>query len=544
MTAVARLRAGLRPAIAGALCAALMLAQAARAQGGAPPAGAERIETAPVVIDGETLFRLRGISSYPAGQRAEAVAARIRAIAQDASVPHSALRAVEAGDRSNILAGERPVVSVFDLDARMEDTDSHQALAMVYREAIARAVARHREERGAPYLRSQAIHAAIVFGVMLVVLFALRWLFRWSANALELRVQSRLKELEAKSFRILSAGELASALQGGLRTVHFLLGFVLVYAGVCYALGLFPWTRRLARRSADLVIDPLATMWFGLVDALPGLVFIALLAVITAYILKLVRLFFAGVARGTIRPKGFDQDWSWPTYRLLRLAIIAFAVVLAYPYIPGSSTEAFKGVSLFLGLLMSLGAASMVANSLAGYALIYRRAFKVGDRIKVGEVTGDVVAMRQQVTHLRTPKNEEVTIPSSAILGSHVVNYSSLARERGLILHTTVGIGYETPWRQVEAMLIEAAGRTQGLLRDPPPFVLQKSLGDFCITYEINVYTDHPQQMNALYSALHRNILDVFNEYRVQIMTPAYEGDPEKPKVVAKADWFTPPASK
>ena len=218
------------------------------------------------------------------------------------------------------------------------------------------------------------------------------------------------------------------------------------------------------------------------------------------------------------------------------------AVVVAYPYVPGSSTDAFKGVSIFLGLLMSFGAASMVANSIAGFALIYRRAFKVGDRIKVGDVLGDVMAIRQQVTQLRTPKNEEVTIPSSTILGSSVVNYSTLAREGGLILHTTVGIGYETPWRQVEAMLIDAANRTQDLKREPPPFVLQTSLSDFCVMYEINAYCDRPQEMSQLYTALHQNILDVFNEHGVQIMTPAYVADTAQPKVVAKEQWYAAPA--
>ena len=151
--------------------------------------------------------------------------------------------------------------------------------------------------------------------------------------------------------------------------------------------------------------------------------------------------------------------------------------------------------------------------------------------------------MRLLVTHLRTPKNEEVIVPNSTIVGTEVVNYSSMAKARGLILHTTVGIGYETPWRQVEAMLIEAARRTAGLLRDPAPFVLQTELGDFCVTYEINAYCDTPQRMRLLYAELHRNILDVFNEYGVQIMTPAYEGDPEQPKVVPKEQWYTAPAA-
>jgi small-conductance mechanosensitive channel len=174
--------------------------------------------------------------------------------------------------------------------------------------------------------------------------------------------------------------------------------------------------------------------------------------------------------------------------------------------------------------------------------LIYRRAFKVGDRVKIDQLVGDVTAMRLQVTHLRSIKNEEITIPNSTILNSSVTNFSSLARERGLILHTTVGIGYETPWRQVEAMLIEAARRTDGLLQSPLPFVLLLSLDDFAVNYQLNVYSNQPQESSRLYAALHRHILDVFNEYGVQIMTPAYEGDPATPKIVQKDHWFAPPA--
>jgi small-conductance mechanosensitive channel len=174
--------------------------------------------------------------------------------------------------------------------------------------------------------------------------------------------------------------------------------------------------------------------------------------------------------------------------------------------------------------------------------MTYRRAFREGDRVKIAGILGDVTRVRLQVTHLRTIKNEEVVVPNSTILGSEVTNYSTLARDRGLILHTTVGIGYETPWRQVEAMLLEAARRTAGLLAEPKPFVLQTALGDFAVTYELNVYCDDPQAMGPLYSELHRNILDVFNEYGVQIMTPAYEGDPEQPKIVPREQWYTKPA--
>jgi small-conductance mechanosensitive channel len=188
--------------------------------------------------------------------------------------------------------------------------------------------------------------------------------------------------------------------------------------------------------------------------------------------------------------------------------------------------------------MFSIGSSSFISNIIAGYSLTYRRAFKIGDRIKIDDSFGDVVDMKLYVTRLRSLKNEEIIIPNSSLINSNVINYSSLAKQHGLILHTTVGIGYETPWRLVEEMLKSAADRTEGLSKQPSPFVLQKSLGDFAVTYEINAYCDSPNKMMLIYSALHQNILDVFNENNVQIMTPAYEGDPAEPKVVPKDKWF------
>jgi small-conductance mechanosensitive channel len=275
---------------------------------------------------------------------------------------------------------------------------------------------------------------------------------------------------------------------------------------------------------------------------IPDIVFLAVLILITRYVLKLVRLFFDSVGSGTVKLQQFDAEWAVPTYRLVRFLIIAFALVVAYPYIPGSGTDAFKGISVFIGVVFSLGSGSLMGNLIAGYSMTYRRAFKVGDWIKVGEHVGQVLEMRMLATHLRTAKNEKVILPSSLIVGSEVVNFNALAHERGLILHTTVGVGYEVPWRQVEAMLLEAAARTSGLLPDRAPFVLQLSLDTFNVVYEINVYCSTPEGMRLRYTELHRNILDVFNEYGVQIMTPAYEGDPFDRKVVPRDQWYAPPA--
>ena len=379
--------------------------------------------------------------------------------------------------------------------------------------------------------------------VLVLLLLAIRRLFRWLDTVAGRRLQSRLEGLEAQSFQLLQTRQLLTAFHHILKTLSILSVLVIVYVYLNFVLGLYPWSRPLAQQLFALFLNPLHIIGTAVLNTLPNLVFLAILVMMTRYVLKAARFFFASLDQGTITLANFDRDWAWPTYRIVRLLIVAFVLVVAYPYIPGSGSEAFKGVSLFLGIIFSLGSSSVIASVVAEYSMTYRRAFKVGDRIQVNDLIGDVVEMRLLVTHLRTIKNEEIVVPNALILNSHVINYSTLARSRGLILHTTVGIGYETPWRQVEAMLRVAAERPPGLLKEPPPFVLQKSLGDFAVTYELNVYCDNPQAMGRLYAALHQHILDVFNEYGIQIMTPAYEGDPEQPKVVPKEQWFMAPAA-
>ena len=499
-------------------------------------------ERAAVTVDGKVLFHVAGITSYPAAQRAKAIRERIEAIAANRSVAADAVRVVEAEDRSNIIAGNMLVLSVLDADAAPEGVTRKQ-LAGVIRLRVAEAIAKYREDRSPRALMASTLYALGATLAAVVLVFALRLAFRRLDAFLERRYRSRVEGLEVQAHQLIQAKQLWKALQGFLKTVHLLAVIVIVYVTLNLVLGLYPWTRPLAQRLFSIVLEPLRMMGAGFLEALPNLVFIALLVIVIRYVLKITRLFFAGVEHGTIPLSGFDREWAWPTYKIIRLLVIAFALVVAYPYIPGSGSEAFKGISIFLGVLFSLGSSSFIANMIAGYTMTYRRAYKIGDRIKVDDIIGDVVEMRLMVTHLRTIKNEEVVVPNSLILNSNIINYSTLAKSRGLILHTTVGIGYETPWRKVEAMLRLAAERTPGLLTEPAPFVLQKSLGDFAVTYELNVACDSAQDMAGFYTALHRNILDVFNEYAVQIMTPAYEGDPEAPKVVPREQWFAAPAA-
>jgi small-conductance mechanosensitive channel len=514
------------------------------------PAGesqSQRTETevetpsAPVVIDGRTLFRVRGTSSFSAERRAAGIAGRIKAVAADRTVPLDAVRAVETELGTAIFGGRERVMVVFDADAQLESL-GRKTLAELLVRTMREAVADYRQARTREALLQSAAYAAVATVLLAALVTLVVWVSRWAERVLEATYRQRVQSVGIQSFQLVRAEQIWVALHRGVVVARALVILGLAFVYLQYVLGVFPWTRAFSSQLLGLVLNPLATMGWGIVTVVPDLFFLTILFFITRYLLKIISMFFAAVGRGEVALSGFEQEWADPTYKLLRVAVIALALVVAYPYIPGSSSDAFKGISIFIGIVFSLGSSSTIANIIAGYTMTYRRAFRMGDRVKISGVTGDVIEMRLQVTHLRTIKNEEVIIPNSTILNNEVVNYSSLARTRGLILHTTVGIGYETPWRQVEAMLFLAADRTAEIKREPAPFVRQLALGDFAVTYEINVYCDNVQAMGRIYTALHENILDVFNEHGVQIMTPAYEGDPEEPKVVPKEQWFTAPA--
>ena len=524
------------------LAAILALGEGLRAQEAPPPAVEQTVATAPVDLDGAVLFRVRGVSSFPAEARAAGIRERLVAVAADSSVGVDAIRVVDEGDVARIVTGDTTILTVVEADAVLEQV-RRSTLAAAHLAKIREAVTEYRNARSSAALRRGALNAFGATLALAAIVALLLWLWRLFDRFLMQRLQARVHAVEIQSLELMRAERIWAALRGGLLAVRTLvfLAVALIYIG--FVLAQFPWTRGMSQNLGDLALGPLNTIAAGVVASIPSLVFLAVLFFVVRFSLRLIRLFFQAVEHRRVKFENFDAEWAQPTYKIVRIGVVAFALIVAYPYIPGSDSAAFRGVSLFIGVLFSLGSSAAISNIIAGYMMTYRRAFKLGDRIKVGDAVGEVIQMRLQVTHLRSFKNEELILPNSQILNGEVLNYSSLARSRGLILHTEVGIGYETPWRQVEAMLTLAAERTNGLATEPPPFVLEKKLGDFAVTYELNVYCDNVPAMPQLYSQLHRNILDVFNEFGVQIMTPAYEGDPEIPKVVRPDNWYMAPAA-
>jgi small-conductance mechanosensitive channel len=502
-------------------------------------------QNASVIVDGRILFNVAGVPAYPAERRAREITRRIYALAEDTDVDPDSLTLdpTSTEDAIIVLSPHGTLLHVLDIDSRQQGLNiTRGTAASVAVTRIQEAIADYREDRRPEVLLRNAGYSLVLTLVAVGVFFGGRFAFNRFSGWVERRIPERLEAVEQKSFSLIQAQQLWRIFRGTVRVLGLVIAAVLAYGYINAVLGLFPWTRLLATYLFDFIVDPMRHVASGIAGYLPNLMYLVIIILIFRYVLKLLHTLFGAINRKRIHFTGFEPEWAWPTYRLVRLLVIAFGVILAYPYIPGSDSAAFKGVSIFLGVLASIGSSSIISNIVAGYSMTYRRAFRVGDRVKIDDTVGDVTEMRLLVTHLRTPKNEEVVIPNSVILNNEVVNYSSQAKDRGLILHTTVGIGYEVPWRQVQAMLLEAAKRTRGIVTSRDPFVLRKALGDFAITYELNVYIDDAERMPALHSSLHDNILDVFNEYGVAIMTPAYEADPPDPKLVPRDQWYAAPA--
>jgi len=511
----------------------LAVSGAALAQEGAGQSGVnpETFKTAPVIVDGRILFELRGASSYPAQKRASETRKRILDIARNPEIDPESIKAVKTDDHFEIVAGsDQVLIRVFDADAELEAIPL-DLLASTFQIQIENSVVEYRKDRSPVALRVSAVYFVLLTALFALLIWSLKKFKVWLGRVLKARIASDMKQIEQKSRRLIRREQVFDIIQFLLQWLHIIVLITLGYFYVHSVLGTFPWTRGFARILLHVVMTPVESMLESLVATIPNLIFLLIIFIVFRFVLRGLKLFFDAISTGRIKLANFEREWSTTTYRLLRIGVIAFALIVAYPYIPGSDSAAFKGVSLFLGLIFSLGSTSFISNMMAGLTMTYRGAYREGDWVRIGDVEGQVEAMRMMIMRLRTRKNESITIPNSVILNANVTNYSAQGKNEGLIIHTEVGIGYDVSWQQVEQFLLEAADRTQDLKSSPKPFVLEKALGDYAITYELNAFCKAPEKLPAVYAELHRHILDVFNENSVQIMSPRYVADPAEPKI-------------
>jgi len=474
------------------------------------------------VFEEESLFVIYDkIGPFTPQDRARAVRERLERLAKDPYAGRDTVTATDQELTSELVSGETVVMTVTERDAQPTGK-SRQELAKDYAQKIQAALARFREQ---VTLRSLIIDAglALLDTVILIILLVL-------SNKAFPKIYTRIdawrgtviRSIKIQRVELLSADQIAAGLAGLARAVRVFAVLFLLYVYLTSVLGIFPWTRGISTTLLDAVVSTIKTIGLAFSTYVPNVVSIAVIILVTRYIIKLISLLFTGIGRGAITFAGFHRDWAEPTYKIVRFLVIVFAAIACFPYIPGSQSEGFRGISVFLGLLISLGSAAAIGNVIAGVVLTYMRPFRVGDRVQIADTTGDVMEKTLLVTRVRTIKNVDVTIPNAMVLGSHLINFSSCAREQGLILHTSVTIGYDAPWRTVHELLISAAQATAHISAKPEPFVLQTGLNDFYVTYELNAYTDQPNLMATIYAGLHQNIQDKFNEAGMEIMSPHF----------------------
>lgn len=479
------------------------------------------VAQAPVRVNGNTLFFVPGVLSFPAEARATAISERIKSLSKDVMFKPESLTVADAEGTSDIVAGDLVVMSVTDQDAAVAGK-SRQELASDYAQRVRAALTALRHAHSLKSLILGGVYAVISTAVLILLLRLLGFLFRKLYRKLDSWRGTLIPSLRIQKFELLPADRIADFAIGVAKLLRFGLVLVVLYFYTSLVLGFFPWTRGYAQVLVGYVLSPLKLVGDALVAYLPNLFFIAVIVVISIYVAKFVRIIFTEIGKQTITFPSFYPEWAEPTYKIVRFLIWILTVIVVFPYLPGSDSSAFRGISIFLGVLFSLGSTSAVANVVAGVILTYMRAFTVGDRVKIADTMGDVIEKTLLVTRIRTIKNVEITIANAMVLSAHIINFSSSAQLQGLILHTTVTIGYDAPWRTVHQLLIDAALATENILKDPKPFVFQTALDDFYVHYELNAFTDQPSRMAGIYSDLHKHIQDKFNEAGVEIMSSHY----------------------
>lgn len=391
------------------------------------------------------------------------------------------------------------------------------------------------------YFKGLATEIVLAILVIIVLFFLIRYmnkLFRYLNVRLIKSNSEYLGGVKFRNYEFLSKDRLIAVLSTALKVLKWILILLSIYLALPILFSIFPGTEDIARTLFSLVLAPVRRIAMGLINYLPNLVTIAVIVLAMRYFVRFIKFLSEEVKNGALVIPGFYPDWAYPTYQILRFVLYAFGFIMIFPYLPGSDSPIFQGVSVFLGLLVSFGSGSAISNAVAGIVITYMRPFKLGDRVKIGDVTGDVIEKSMLVTRIRTIKNEDITVPNSNILNNHTINYSSIAKEKGVVLYTTVTIGYDVPWKKVHEALIRAGSEAELVEQNPKPFVLQTSLDDFYVSYQLNCFTRSPEKAALIYSNIHSNIQDRFNESGIEILSPHYRAARDGNMVTIPSDYL------
>ena len=453
-----------------------------------------------------------------AAERASIISERIQRI--DANTfSKDSLQILKDQERLELIYGSQILLNITNLDT-IGSKKSKQKLANCYVEVISANL----DIAESKYIPKNVFLKIGFVALILLGLWLIAFLNKRSIRFIESKKDKWLKSLTYNNYTFITPEQELNVILFILKILKWFLILLVVYIFFPLIFSVFEFTQGWSNYLFDLIFSSFGQIFTAIWHYFPNIIKIAAIIIVMRYFVKAVRYIFAEIEDEKLQISGFHPDWAMPTFTIIRFLLYAFMFVLIFPLLPGSDSTIFKGVSVFLGVLLSLGSSSAIANMVAGLVITYMRPFKIGDRINIGNTTGNVIEKTLLVTRLKTIKNEEITIPNSAVLSGNTVNYSTFTKEKGegLIINTTVTLGYDIPYKTVYAALIEAALRTNLIEKQPKPFVLQTSLDDFYVSYQLNAYTKHANKQALIYSDLHQNIQDCCNEMDIEILSPHY----------------------
>ena len=478
----------------------------------------------PVMVDGDTLFYLyTKKGGQTALQRAQEAGEVMEVIGKKINLNPDRVYIENTDIFSDIMYDSEVLVSFTDADAMWEGI-SRDSLVVARKQMVVDKFHEMKSQYGMWRMVKSVLYCLLVLVAQCLLYQLTSWGFRKIDKRILRLKETTLKPISIQSYEILNTEKQVKLLLVASRLVKFMVVILQLLISLPIIFGIFPSTKGLALQLLDYFLIPIKKIFFGVIGYIPNLISIFVIWYAIQWLVRLAHYVAQEIEKGNLKFDKFYPEWAMPTFNIVRILLYTFMIAMIYNYLPGSDSGVFQGISVFVGIIISLGSSTLIANLMAGLVITFMRPFRIGDRIKLNDTVGDIIEKTPLVTRVKTPKNEIVTVPNSFVMSSLTTNYSSSAQEYGLIIHTDVTFGYEVPWQQVHQLMIQAALATSYIEAEPRPFVLQTKLDDWYVVYQINAYTRHPEKMSIIYSQLHQQILDIFHEAGIEVMSPHFMG--------------------
>ena len=476
----------------------------------------------PIVFEKDTLYYLyTSYGPYDIDTRVKYVEEKLEELYNDLYFVADSIKIKPAGDYLSVMYNDKTITEVSIVDALWENS-SQTELAQRYANIIKNTIVKYKEQNSLKSVLIRLAELLLVLFITFILVWAINRLFDF-LKKITLNSEHRfLTSIRIRNYDFIKKPGIVKALVKILAILRIVFLLFLLITIIPLIFDIFSSTQYLSKIIVQWISEPIKNVGIAIIGYLPHLFYIVIIAVITRYVLKILRFFALEIERGILKIKGFHPEWAHTTYVLARMMLWVLALVIMFPHLPGSDSDAFKGISIFLGVLISLGSSSAISNAIAGIVISYMRPFQVGDWIKSGEIIGAVIEKNALVTRLKTINNEDITIPNSAILSGATMNFTSIGKEIGLALNVQVKVRYDYSDNLVEELLIEAALKTNGISPKPHPYIFQISLSELNAVYELNAYTFHPENMYFIKSDLTKNIQSTFRQANIEIFSTQY----------------------